>query len=103
MRYTTILDISQLPEVYENDKAKLLYLHLVLKAGYSTKDHGAYRTSYNRLASETRMTVSSVRWNIAQLSKARLIVVKLIKGKYGKMMYIYVAQKLDRNGNPKTQ
>lgn len=73
MRYTTIIDISEIPEVYRNHTARLIYLHLCLKAGYHDNDRDITRTSIRRIAVEAGVTVSAVRHAIKILEASRLI------------------------------
>lgn len=69
MRYTTIIDISEIPEVYKNLNARLLYLHLVLKSGYRDTDRDVIKTSLRRLEDETGLTFSAVRHSFVLLAK----------------------------------
>lgn len=73
MRYTTIIDISQCPEIYKNRHARLVYLHLCLKAGYHDHDRDLVRTSIRILAADTGLSVSAVRNAVKQLTKWRLL------------------------------
>lgn len=73
MRYTTIIDITELREVYRSTSAKLLYLHMVLKAGYHDYDRDFCRLSIRSLAMETRLSVSSVRCALKKLESLHLI------------------------------
>ena len=69
MRYTTIIDIRDFPELYRNQNLRLLYLHLVLKSGYHDDDRDQVHTSIRRLGYETGLTVSAVRHGLAMLKK----------------------------------
>lgn len=73
MRYTTIIDISQCPEIYKNRHARLVYLHLCLKSGYHDHDRDLVRTSIRILAADTGLSVSAVRNAVKQLIKWRLL------------------------------
>lgn len=73
MRYTTIIDITELREVYRSTSAKLLYLHMVLKAGYHDYDRDFCPLSIRSLALETRLSVSSVRCALRKLETLHLI------------------------------
>ena len=74
MRYTTVIDISDIPAVYKNQNARLVYLHLALKSGYHDDDRDLIDISIRRLAMATGLTVSATRHAIAQLERARLLV-----------------------------
>lgn len=73
MRYTTVIDISELPAVYRNQNARLVYLHLALISGYHDDDRDLTDISIRRLATAVGLTVSATRHAIAQLETARLI------------------------------
>lgn len=61
MRYTTIIDITELPEVYKSLSARVLYLHLVCVSGYHTDNQDQVRKSVRALSYETGLTLSAVR------------------------------------------
>lgn len=73
MRYTTIIDISQMPILYKNLNVRLIYLHLCLTAGYHDYDRDLVDISLRRLAAEVGITFSAARHALGILQKARLI------------------------------
>ena len=73
MRYTTIIDISQAPEVYRNQNVRLVYLHLVLRAGYHDHDRDLVRISIRSLAAQVGLTVAAVRHALGVLEKWKLL------------------------------
>lgn len=73
MRYTTLIDISELPDVYRNKNVRLLYMHMVLKSGYHDQDRDVLAMSIRRLASDTGLTLSATRFALAQLEQAGLL------------------------------
>lgn len=73
MRYTTIIDISETPRIYQNINARLVYLHLVLKSGYHDDDRDLIHMSLRRIAAETGLSLSAIRHAVAQLEKAQLL------------------------------
>jgi DNA-binding transcriptional MerR regulator len=73
MRYTTIIDISEISPVYRNINARLVYLHLVLKSGYHDDDRDLVIKSLRRIAAETGLSLSAVRHAVAMLEKAHLL------------------------------
>lgn len=75
MRYTTIIDIRDFPEVYSNKNAVLLYLHLCLRAGYHADDRDLVRMPVRRLAAELGITYSAVRHSLAVLAKHGLLQI----------------------------
>lgn len=73
MRYTTIVDISQIPNLYKNQNVRLIYLHLVLRAGYHDDDRDQTTISFRRIAEETGLTLSATRHAISLLIKNGLL------------------------------
>lgn len=73
MRYTTIIDISEIPLIYRNPNARLLYLHLALKSGYHDDDRDLVNISIRRLAMETGLTLSATRHALQQLEACQLL------------------------------
>lgn len=74
MRYTTLIDLRDIPEVYRNQNVRLLYLHLVLIAGYHDDDRDVVRVSLRNLAAQTGLTLSATRHAVAVLIKWRLLL-----------------------------
>lgn len=73
MRYTTIIDISELQAIYKSHAARLVYLHLALKAGYHDDNRDLVLTSIRRLAADVGLTVSATRCAIHQLETNKLL------------------------------
>lgn len=73
MRYTTVIDISEMPDIYKNQHARVLYLHLALKSGYHDADRDRIKISIRILAGTVGLTVSAVRHALQQLEKAGLV------------------------------
>lgn len=76
MRYTTLIDITQMADVYRNHNARLLYLHLVCIAGYHDDDRDKTRVSIRTLAAQTGLTISAVRHALKVLTAAKLVTQK---------------------------
>lgn len=75
MRYTTIIDITELT-LYKNRNTRLVYLHLCLACGYHSEDRDEVRASLRSLASECGLTLSALRCALAQLAAAGLVTRK---------------------------
>lgn len=73
MRYTTVIDISDYPRVYNNPNARLLYLHMALKSGYHADDKDKLKGSIRLMAMSVGLTVSATRHALAQLEREQLI------------------------------
>lgn len=73
MRYTTVIDITDFPQIYRNLNARLVYIHMALKAGYHDDDRDVCRLSIRSLAADVGITVSATRNALLQLEKSGLI------------------------------
>ena len=73
MRYTTFIDITDFPQIYRNIHARLVYIHMALKAGYHDDDRDICRLSIRSLAADVGITVSATRNALLQLEKSGLI------------------------------
>jgi DNA-binding Lrp family transcriptional regulator len=62
-----------MPSVYRNEHARLLYLHMALRAGYHDNDRDSCRLSVRRLAAEVGLTLSATRHALKVLENAVLI------------------------------
>lgn len=76
MRYTTIIDITDIPQVYNNINATRLYLHLSLTCGFTADDMDTIRISYRQLASQLNITLSAVRHSLNLLIRYHLITIE---------------------------
>lgn len=73
MRYTTIVDISQIQDIYRNQNLRLVYLHLSLRSGYHDDDRDKIRISIRKLADEVGLTVSATRHALGRLQAEHLL------------------------------
>lgn len=73
MRYTTVIDISEIPMVYRNHNARLLYIHLCLRAGYHDNDRDIVSLSVRQMSAQSGLTVSAVRHALLVLEKSHLV------------------------------
>lgn len=73
MRYTTVIDISEIPEIYRNKNVSRLYFHLCLKAGYHDDDRDVIRLSVRGMTYGTGLSLSATRNAISQLMKHGLL------------------------------
>ena len=74
MRYTTIIDYTEIPAIRRSKNAILLYVHMALRAGWHDEDRDLLDASIRSLAQDAGLTVSATRHALGQLTKARLIV-----------------------------
>lgn len=75
MRYTTIIDITEVERVWHSMSARNLYLYMCLKCGYQDSNRDIMKVSIRNLAYRTNMTVSAVRHAIAVLQSSGLLRV----------------------------
>ena len=75
MRYTTIIDITEVERVWHSSSARNLYLYMCLKCGYQDSNRDIMKVSIRNLALRTNMTVSAVRHAIAVLQSSGLLRV----------------------------
>ena len=73
MRYTTIIDIREFPQIYRNDHAKIVYLHLVLISGYHDEDRDQTPISIRQICYDTGLSLSAVRHSLKVLISAGLL------------------------------
>lgn len=86
MRYTTIIDISDLRDIYRNKNAVLVYLHMALKAGYHDSDRDTLEISIRTLSAQTGVTVSAVRHALMVLQAYGLLSREGIKWRVKKWL-----------------
>ena len=68
-----MIDISELPEIYRNMTARLIYVHMSLKAGYHDNDRDLVTLSIRRLSAEVGVTVSATRHALHLLERCGLL------------------------------
>lgn len=68
-----MIDISDMPEVYRNQAARLLYIHMALCAGYHDDDRDLVRQSLRVMAARAGLTLSAVRHALGLLQRAGLV------------------------------
>lgn len=73
MRYTTVIDIREFPQIYRNNNAKLVYLHLVLISGYHDEDRDQTPISIRQICYDTGLSLSAVRHSLKVLISAGLL------------------------------
>ena len=73
MRYTTIIDIREFPQIYRNNHVKLVYLHLVLISGYHDEDRDQTSISIRQICYDTGLSLSAVRHSLKVLISAGLL------------------------------
>lgn len=86
MRYTTVIDISEIAEIYRNPAAVRVYIHMTLKCGYHDTDRDIYTGSIRRIMADLGLSLSAARHAIKVLQAHHL--VRLQGGVYVITKYI---------------
>lgn len=73
MRYTTVIDITELPRIARNKNAWLIYLYMALKCGYHADDKDILKSSIRVLASRTGISVSATRHALKLLEAEQIL------------------------------
>lgn len=73
MRYTTVIDITELQHIWRNANATRLYVYLAMKCGYHDNDRDLIRISLRTLAASAGVTLSATRHALRILKAADLI------------------------------
>lgn len=73
MRYTTVIDIMDIPSVRRCRSASWLYYVMAMKCGYHDEDRDVLDMSLTRLAAVSGLTVSAVRHALNVLTRANLV------------------------------
>lgn len=73
MRYTTLIDLRDYPSLYRNHNVRLVYMHLVLVAGYHDANRDIVSVSLRTMTADIGVSMSALRHALTVLSKAKLI------------------------------
>lgn len=76
MRYTTIIDVTEIAEVWRNPNVSRLYFWLALKAGYHDDDRDIVRASLRSMAMATGLSLSAVRNAMKVLTRCHLVNIQ---------------------------
>lgn len=100
MRYTTIIDITEMRRVWMNPNTSRLYMYLCMKSGYHDDDRDVIRQSGRTLALDTGLSYSAVRNAMLQLLKCGLIRKD---GQSLKVVKFVVEQSISRRPRKRTE
>lgn len=73
MRYTTVIDISDIADIYRNPAAVRVYIHMTLKCGYHDTDRDIYTGSIRRIMADLGLSLSATRHAIKVLQSHNLV------------------------------
>lgn len=96
MRYTTIIDITEMPELWRNANASRVYMYMTLRSGYHDDDRDMLRVSVRRLAMEIGCSVAASRHALCILEKYKLLQKEGDKWRVTKFV-------LEQKPSPRTQ
>ena len=73
MRYTTVIDVTEIDDVWQNPNITRLYLFMALKCGYHDDDRDILRISLRNLAAQASLTLSATRHALKVLENSKLV------------------------------
>lgn len=73
MRYTTIIDVTEFPDIWRNPNAVRLYFFMAMKCGYHDNDRDVLKISIRNLAFMAGLTLSACRFALKMLHNNGLI------------------------------
>ena len=73
MRYTTVIDVTEIADVWQNPNITRLYFFMALKCGYHDDDRDILRISLRNLAAQASLTLSATRHALKVLETANLV------------------------------
>jgi hypothetical protein len=73
MRYTTVIDITEVQAVWRNRNAVVVYTWMAMKCGYHDEDRDMLRVSIRGIGMMLGMTESAVRHSLELLQREKLI------------------------------
>lgn len=73
MRYTTVIDVTEIDDVWQNPNITRLYFFMALKCGYHDDDRDILRISLRNLAAQASLTLSATRHALKVLENAKLV------------------------------
>lgn len=73
MRYTTIIDVTEIPDIWRNPNAVRLYFYMAMRCGYHDDDRDQLRISIRNLAYASGLTLSACRHALKVLQKFGLV------------------------------
>lgn len=73
MRYTTVIDVTEIPAVWGNPNIRTVYFYLALRSGYHAQDRDRISVSYRRLAALVGISEDAARHALRILEREQLI------------------------------
>lgn len=73
MRYTTCIDVTEIPDIWRNPNVTRLYFYMAMRCGYHDDDRDQLRISIRNLAYAAGLTLSACRHALKVLQKFGLV------------------------------
>lgn len=73
MRYTTVIDVTEIADVWRNPNISRLYFFMALKCGYHDDDRDILKISLRSLAAQASLTISATRHALKVLVSLQLV------------------------------
>lgn len=73
MRYTTVIDVTEIADVWRNPNISRLYFFMALKCGYHDDDRDILKISLRSLAAQASLTISATRHALKVLESLKLV------------------------------
>lgn len=73
MRYTTIIDVTEIPDIWRNPNVTRLYFYMAMRCGYHDDDRDQLRISIRNLAYAAGLSLSACRHALRVLQSTRLL------------------------------
>lgn len=74
MRYTTVIDITEIAGVWNNPNICRLYFYMAMKCGYHDEDRDILKISFRNLAAQSSLTLSATRHALKVLESQQLVI-----------------------------
>lgn len=74
MRYTTAIDLTETPRIWNNKNAARLYMWMAFKCGYHSEDRDKITISIRNLSAALKMSESAVRHSLRMLAREGLVL-----------------------------
>lgn len=96
MRYTTVIDVTEIADIWRNPNISRLYFYMAMKCGFHDNDRDLIKISLRVLAGQTGLTLSACRHAVKVLQAHGLLTIENEKFRVTKFI-------LDKKPTSRTQ
>lgn len=96
MRYTTVIDVTEIADIWRNPNISRLYFFMAMKCGFHDNDRDLIKISLRVLAGQTGLTLSACRHAVKVLQAHGLLTIENDKMRVTKFI-------LDKKPTSRTQ